>query len=149
MENSFKQLISLAGQDSKASDIGIIAAMAKIWDPQGVINENEFKVNAEAQAALDSILGNARAFVSGKSRLTNKTKQDMIKAASAKYNAFGEIYKDNVRGIMGTLKTRGGDPSMVGEPSFQFFKPTERRQVEIEGRQFIVDEATKKLIPVR
>jgi len=148
METSFKQLVSLVQDDSKASDIGIIAAMAKIWDPQGVINENEFRVNAEAQSALDNIFGNTRAFIKAKSRLSKKTKGDMVRAAAAKYNAFGETYERSVNNLLNILEKRGGDPGMVARDKFRYYKPSSKQvqKYEVTSDGWRYDPATKKIL---
>lgn len=118
---NFNTMLALKDENSIPASIGMISALARVWDPIGTVKEGEYKLNAEAQSALDSIAGNWRAVVNGEGPLNVKTKQAMINAAAQKYNTFGAKYNDVVKTQYDALKAQGGNPANI--PTGLDYKP--------------------------
>ena len=113
IQSNFKSLISLAQEDTRPASIGMISSIARIWDPGGTVREGEYKLNSEAQSALDSIYGDWRSIVMGKGKLSPEAKGNLIAAASQKYNAFGQDLEDQKNIIYQDLEAKGGSRKAV------------------------------------
>ena len=124
VEQSFKTLVSLAGNDDKVSSIGMINSLARIWDPAARITDTDFKINVQAQSKLDEIIGDWRSWAKGTSPLSETTKQRMIKAAADKFNTFGEVYQSRKNSILGELPE---DARNVPVPEYTPFMPVETK----------------------
>lgn len=123
IEANFNSLQALAKEDSKTATVGMINALARIWDPGVSVREGDIKINADAQSVLDQTLGDWRGYLTGKSQLSAETKQRMISAAARKYNEFGKQY-DAERGLLlDALKRQGGNPENVPTRGFNPYEP--------------------------
>jgi hypothetical protein len=108
IETNFKTLLSLKDQNSRPASVGMIASLARIWDPASTVREGEFALNANAQSALDNIYGDWREIVLGEGRLGDAAKESIIKAAAAKRNDFGKVYQDQTEGLLKSMEKLGG-----------------------------------------
>lgn len=136
---NFSTLQALANEDSRSASVGMISALARIWDPGGTVREGEYAINSNAQSALDNIIGDWREIVSGAGKLGPDAKKSILSAAAAKYNAFGQIYDQEARALYQALEKQGGDPSNVPTTKFSPFTGIEQ-SAKAEGARPTLDQ---------
>lgn len=122
IEANFNTLQALSGEDSKPAAVGMISALARIWDPAATVREGEYKINSEAQSVLDQIVGDWKSAISGKNPLSPETRQRMISAAAQKYNQFGQQYSGDRKLLIDALSAQGGNPANVPTRDFKPFE---------------------------
>ena len=122
INDNFKTLLALANEDSRPASIGMISALARIWDPKGTVREGEYAINSAAQSALDSIYGDWREIVIGKGKLGADGKKAVIEAAAQKYNSFGSSLDVQQKALLDNLQQQGGNPANVPIMSYSAFK---------------------------
>ena len=118
INDNFKTLIQLSDLDSRPASVGMISSLARIWDPAGTVREGEYRLNANAQAALDNVVGDWREIVLGKGKLGADGKKAILDAAGAKYNEFGKVFSKARDVQYEALKRQGGDPANI--PSLEY-----------------------------
>lgn len=123
IEPNFKTIIALAKEDSRPASIGMISALARIWDPGGTVREGEYAINSQAQSALDSIVGDWRELILGKGKLKPKGKTAIIDAAAQKYNEFGSKYDADREALYKALEAQGGSRANIPTPEFNKYDP--------------------------
>lgn len=121
IDANFRTLTKLAQEDSRPASIGMISALARIWDPQGTVREGEYAINSQAQSALDSILGNWRELILGKGKLSPEGKQTIISAAAQKFNEFGKKYSSEQEELYKALEGQGGARTNIPTPGYTPF----------------------------
>lgn len=121
IDANFRTLKALAKQDSRPASVGMIASLARIWDPMGTVREGEYALNAQAQSALDSLVGDWRQIVLGKGKLSTGAKKAIITAAAQKYNEFGAKYGAEQGALYDALKAQGGNPANVPSSTYTPF----------------------------
>jgi len=124
IEPNFKAIIDLAKQDTKAADIGLIATIARLRDPGSTVREGEFKINSETQSYLDTVFGNWRSTVAGKSQLKPEAKQALIASVAPQYNQTGTAYQSERQKLIDALVAQGGNPSNIPTLDFTPFDLT-------------------------
>lgn len=138
IDANFRTLQALSKQDSRPASVGMIASLARIWDPMGTVREGEYALNAQAQSALDSLVGDWREIVMGKGRLSIGAKKAIITAAAQKYNEFGAKYAAEQSDLYNALKSQGGNPANVPTSKYSPFDVNTLDQLLMGG-----DEATQ------
>lgn len=136
LESNFKALESLAKQDSKAADLGLISTIARIRDPQSVVREGEIVMNADTQAYLDSVVGNWRSIATGESRLKPVDKARIIGSVVPKYNELGASYLASRNPLLDALEKQGGFRSNIPTPEFSPFDSTSLLNYANEVQEF-------------
>lgn len=125
ISNNFNTLLSLANEDSRPASVGMIASLARIWDPGGTVREGEYALNSNAQSALDSIIGDWREIVSGKGKLNPEGKKAIISAVAQKYNEFGKSFSAQRDAQYDALERLGGNRINVPVQTYAPFNPEE------------------------
>lgn len=121
IDSNIKSLPDLAKQDNKAADIGFISTLARIRDPGSTVREGEIAINKDTQSYLDSIYGDWRAVVEGKSRITPLAKLQMIASVVPKFDELATSYNSARNPLLEALKTQGGNPMRIPTTDFASF----------------------------
>lgn len=122
IDANFRTLKELSKETSRPASVGMISALARIWDPMGTVREGEYNINSQAQSALDSIIGNWKEIVLGEGKLSPESKQKIIGAAATKYNEFGNKYTQEKSALYDALKAQGGNPLNVPTSEYTPFE---------------------------
>lgn len=137
IDSNIKALPELAKQDTKAADIGLISTIARIRDPNSTVREGEIKINQDTQSYLDSIYGDWRSIVSGKSRLSPVDKLEIISSVVPKYNELKSSY-DTIRNpLLQALEDQGGNRANIPTTDFSIFdmNPLARELATMEAKR--------------
>lgn len=118
LDSNVRSLPDVVNQDSRPADLALFSTIARIRDPNSVVREGEVTMNADAQALLDSVYGDWRSVVNGKSRLNPETKALIVESVIPKYNELAKAYGTNRTKLIAALKQQGGDESRVPTPEF-------------------------------
>lgn len=99
------------GLATRASDISLIAAFARINDPGSTVREGEVHLSAQAAPWLTGMLQKARSEMTsgGEGLLTPKTRQQILEMSQAKVDAFQDAYNDIARHHVEIAQRRHGD----------------------------------------
>jgi hypothetical protein len=122
ISSSFKGLVSLAEEDSKIANIGMINSLARIWDPSARITDSDYTLNANAQSALDTLVGDWKTIVSGKGNLSADTKSKMIAAGAQKYNSFIDEYETATGTVVEDYARQGANKNNIPLPKFDKYE---------------------------
>lgn len=122
LKPNFDTMIKTYEFNDKPSTLAFVSSFARLLDPGSVVREGEIKNAENTQSFLTQLGYNLTSLVNGTQSLSPETKQQMARAAAAKFNQFGADYTSNIerqRELVGRL---GGDPSQVfGDIEFQPF----------------------------
>ncbi len=92
--SQWSSAVNAAQQNTRAADVSLVYAIAKIYDPTSVVREGEYNMVIKNTNALPAMLVNyIKSVTEGKSALSAKAKQDLISAAAGRM----EGYRNNTR----------------------------------------------------
>lgn len=92
----YNSMVRSAGLDTRAADLDLVNAFAKIMDPDSAIREGEFAVVAAAQSIPDRIKGQIQYFAEGKGNLTPEAKRKLIEVAGNRVGSYRDLADKDV-----------------------------------------------------
>lgn len=138
----FNTLVRLKYDDTIGGDIGFIASVARIWDPNSVVREGEFHINDDrARTLFEQYAGDIGATVAGKTRLGPEVKQRLIQATAQKvaetqamYNTVaGQIIKGHI--LPGQTAEEMAPMPLIPPDQWTTFKSVDRKPIPGETKE--------------
>lgn len=122
---AYRSAVDAAGRDTRAADLDMVYAFAKMMDPGSVVRESEGKMILETAAPDDRIQGWWNSIIGG-GKLTADVRKNLLDEMQSRMNSFKSAY-DNQRTQYDMFARDAGmdpikvyaDPLSMGEP----FKP--------------------------
>lgn len=121
IRSSFNKLKGLAKEDSRPASIGMIYNLSKIWDPDGRVTDGDYKLNADAQSALDNAYGDWKSIVMGKGKLSAEAKKKILDAANVAYADAGDVYTSTRDDIFAWVDSNRGNSKNLPVPNYEPF----------------------------
>jgi hypothetical protein len=122
----YNSMLASADIDTRAADLDLVNAFAKIMDPDSAIREGEFAVVAAAQSIPDRIKGQIQYFAEGKGNLTPEAKSKLIEIAGNRVGSYRNLASQDVERFSGLSKRFNMDPSLV-VPQLEELRPYQRK----------------------
>jgi hypothetical protein len=122
----YNSMLASADIDTRAADLDLVNAFAKIMDPDSAIREGEFAVVAAAQSIPDRIKGQIQYFAEGKGNLTPEAKAKLIEIAGNRVGSYRNLASQDVERFSGLSKRFNMDPSLV-VPQLEELRPYQRK----------------------
>lgn len=117
LKTNFKTMTDVYGLDNKPATLAFVSSFARVLDPNSVVREGEIKNAENTQSFLSSLGYNLKSLVDGSQNIGPEAKQQMLQAASAKYNTFGTDFNKYLTAQRELVKGLGGRPENVFAPT--------------------------------
>ena len=116
IKSNFDTLTEVYKFNDKPSTLAFVSSFARILDPGSVVREGEIKNAENTQSFLSSLGYSLDGLTTGAQTIGPEAKQQMVRAASAKFNKFGEDYTSYVDKQRNLVKGLGGKSENVFGP---------------------------------
>lgn len=133
VQNTWKTLLAHKDVDTRAGDIAIIQAFARMNDPGSTVREGEFAIAQSAAPIFQKYMAEIESTIYGTGRLTPQTRKEMIESAALKIGAFQDSYNKFTENQMQGLQGYPEDRLKTVAP-FPVVDPKSYRQ-QIAGQQ--------------
>lgn len=126
----YQAALSTADRKTKASDLNLVYAFGKLMDPGSVVREGEM-VMVNNTSPFADILNRYTSALSGKSALSDETRNDLLREMQSRYGALKAQYGDIAGQYSGIARQRGLSPGNI-LPAFNL--PDDSRLAGAPGR---------------
>jgi hypothetical protein len=116
IKSNFDTLTEVYKFNDKPSTLAFVSSFARILDPGSVVREGEIKNAENTQSFLSGLGYSLDGLTTGLQTIGPEAKQQMVRAASAKFNKFGEDYTSYVDKQRNLVKGLGGKSENVFGP---------------------------------
>ena len=100
----YRSMVDAAGRDTRAADVNMIYAMAKIMDPGSVVRESEMTV-AQAVATLPQYLkANIESQISAAGRLSPQVREALMQEAYSRIDSYQGLFNQDMDMFRGIAK---------------------------------------------
>jgi hypothetical protein len=110
VQNTWKTLLAHKDVDTRAGDIAIIQAFARMNDPGSTVREGEFAIAQSAAPIFQKYMAEIESTIYGTGRLTPQTRKEMIESAALKIGGFQDSYntftQNQMQGLQGYPEDR-------------------------------------------
>ena len=111
-QTAFLTMKDLARQGEGASDIALVLSLMKVYDPTSTVTGSE-SANASNAAGVSEELKAKYNNVFGGGKLTDKARQDLVRAAEIRFNQEMDSYGKTAKDFERLAKRADVDPSSV------------------------------------
>jgi hypothetical protein len=116
LQSSFNTMLDTYGFNDRAATKTFIASFARVNDPGSTVKEGEIKSAENTASLLESLGYNLKSLFDGTQTLSPDTKQEILRAAGAKYNTFGSNVEHYVNAQKDLVSRLGARPDNVFSP---------------------------------
>lgn len=115
---SYNVIQEASKRNTPQSDINIVYAVAKLYDPESVVREGEYATIANSQSIPEYIKGVAQRLAGG-GRLTAETKNQLIQEANTRMGFYEQSLMNARNQYEDVARRSGGDPTLVVPNNFK------------------------------
>ena len=121
-DRNYDALVAASKRNDPVADLDMVFSIAKMWDPDSVVRENEQRSISNTGGVPDYLYALFQS-VKGGERLTDQTKQRMLASGRQRMDFFKRQYKDRVLLTKRTADKFGFEYGLVGlsESDAQYF----------------------------
>lgn len=117
VKTSFNTMLDTYALEGKPSTLAFVSSFARVLDPGSVVREGEIKNAENTQSFLNGLGYSLKSLVDGSQSISPETRQQMLQAASAKYNTFGGDFQKYLSSQQDLVERLGGRRGNVFAPT--------------------------------
>lgn len=137
LKTNFESMQDFYKFDDRASTTAFISAFARVLDPGSSVKEGEIKNAENTQSFLSGLGYNLNSLLTGTQQIDSKVKLQMLNAAGAKYNRFGQAYDEYLGKQKALVTSKGGNADEIFGP--YSYKPFDIVQYAKNTKQTTLD----------
>ncbi|WP_017758041.1 hypothetical protein [Pseudacidovorax intermedius] len=115
---SYNVIQEASKRNTPQSDINIVYAVAKLYDPDSVVREGEYATIANSQSIPERVKSAAQ-MLQGQGRLTPETKAQLIQEANTRMGFYEQSLMNARSQYEDVARRSGGDPTLVVPNNFK------------------------------
>lgn len=115
---AYNAIVDASARSTPQSDINLVYAIAKLYDPNSVVREGEYATVANSTSIPERVKGWAQ-HLNGGGRLTEKVKEQIMQEAAGRMKSFEGPFINARQNYENIAQQSGGVPSMIFPSQYQ------------------------------